>query len=330
MRNACQFICNQMGMTIVVDGQKDTEHIINSVLQKLAQAQSLIQTLTQQHLTEERVANMRQAYTSYITSATSLKGDKLSADSNAEDAQLALLSSEGRFESAIRDFPIPVVVVVWEGLSPLQPTLSSPTTADFNSMRTSKELQGRLRLLCLEAGAGLLFTNGQLERNTGFLRKYLLHRLYPSHLAMSLQIEDQSNPTASVSNNNTPVKAAPAQTSAQPLIFVPAGFDTANLIEISTREKATEKRSLQYHLQLYQQSQLQSPQNSLLGTPLPSLSTASTVSSVDSDLQELESEQEWLTSLQRFLSQGTQHVLFFFFPSLLMYYFYFSDPNALL
>lgn len=53
----------------------------------------------------------------------------------------------------------------------------------------AKELQGRLRALCLQCGAALIYTSADKATNIATLRKYMYHRLYPEVVPNDLMIE---------------------------------------------------------------------------------------------------------------------------------------------
>jgi hypothetical protein len=58
-------------------------------------------------------------------------------------------------------------------------------------MKQARELQGRLRSICLEVGAALVFTSAGAkdQTNCAALKKYLLHRLYPEQVSTELALE---------------------------------------------------------------------------------------------------------------------------------------------
>ena len=80
-------------------------------------------------------------------------------------------------------------------------------------MKSFKSLQGSVRSLCLDAGAGLVYTSATTDLNCSKLQKYMLHSLYAESfkLSLSVNIEDGIG-TA----------------------FVPAGKDSAELINATT------------------------------------------------------------------------------------------------
>jgi len=60
---------------------------------------------------------------------------------------------------------------------------------EAGAINSAKELQGRLRGLCLQFGAGLVYTSANKSSNVVSLRKYMYHRLYPEVIPNNLVIE---------------------------------------------------------------------------------------------------------------------------------------------
>ena len=60
---------------------------------------------------------------------------------------------------------------------------------EAGAISSAKELQGRLRGLCLQFGAGLVYTSVNKMTNVVSLRKYMYHRLYPEVIPNNLVIE---------------------------------------------------------------------------------------------------------------------------------------------
>ena len=67
-------------------------------------------------------------------------------------------------------------------------TLTS-TTQDINQMNSNKIIQGKIRAICLQFGAGLIYTSAEKAVNVSLLRKYIAHRLYPEALLMEMSIQ---------------------------------------------------------------------------------------------------------------------------------------------
>lgn len=63
---------------------------------------------------------------------------------------------------------------------------------DAVAAKAAKELQGKLRAICLEVGAALIYTSSlEVENliNCGTLQRYCSHRLYPESIPMTLSIQ---------------------------------------------------------------------------------------------------------------------------------------------
>jgi dynein light intermediate chain 1 len=132
-------------------------------------------------------------------------------------------------------------------------------------VRRAREVQGQLRALCIQFGAGLLFTSAEKETNCAELKKYILHRLYPSLMSMELEIEDSVEKC-----------------------FIPAGFDRPELISISTGLKETEI-NVAFDPNTYDLRE-------------DGKMNASTEDVIASNGQ-LESEDDWLVGLQSYIRQ---------------------------
>jgi chlorite dismutase len=110
--------------------------------------------------------------------ARSTKGAATAAPAENEGAEE---SSEDAFRSEY--FGVPIIVVGTKA-----DTLIADTAP---SMKQARELQGRLRSICLEVGAALVFTSAGAkdQTNCAALKKYLLHRLYPEQVSAELALE---------------------------------------------------------------------------------------------------------------------------------------------
>ena len=63
---------------------------------------------------------------------------------------------------------------------------------DAVAAKAAKDLQGKLRAICLEVGAALIYTSSlEVENliNCGTLQRYCSHRLYPEAIPMTLNIQ---------------------------------------------------------------------------------------------------------------------------------------------
>ena len=67
-------------------------------------------------------------------------------------------------------------------------TLTS-TTQDINQLNSNKIIQGKIRAICLQFGASLIYTSAEKAVNVPMLRKYIAHRLYPEALPMVVSIQ---------------------------------------------------------------------------------------------------------------------------------------------
>lgn len=70
-------------------------------------------------------------------------------------------------------------------------------TDDAIAAKAAKELQGKLRAICLESGAALIYTSSlEVENliNCGTLQRYCSHRLYPEAIPMTLNIQVRQLP----------------------------------------------------------------------------------------------------------------------------------------
>jgi len=140
---------------------------------------------------------------------------------------------------------------------------------DATAMKRLKDVQGEIRSICLQVGAGLLYISTEKESDVTRLHTYLLHRLYPEIFNSQLRIEDG-------------IKE----------VCIPAGLDTTDLIHISTGVPAEEIRGLVLDLE------------GDVDTVIESSETVS-VSSNTGEVVELEDEQSWLAMLHSYIDQVT-------------------------
>ena len=62
-------------------------------------------------------------------------------------------------------------------------------SGDLGTMKAFKSLQGSLRSICLNYGAGLMYTSASGDLNCTKLQKYILHSLYEDDIKVSLNVE---------------------------------------------------------------------------------------------------------------------------------------------
>ncbi|RYH31679.1 hypothetical protein EON65_02205 [archaeon] len=200
-------------------------------------------------------------YLQYLLSARMSKGTALETGEGV--AQHEELSGRARYEFAAESFPFPIVVAGY--------SVDQVDANNVSQMKSMRELQGRLRSLCLEVGAALVFTSFEQEASSVQLRRYILHRLYPEHITMELRINDKIHNT-----------------------FIPSGFDTPDLISLSSGVKvekdavsgfvsSAEKRVADWANELKERQQ----------RVVPTIAPYTTI----------ESEEDWLQSLHGFISK---------------------------
>jgi len=234
-----------------------------------------------------------------------LSGPGIDADSAAAGTAM---------DFVVENFAVPIIVVglgVDKAVASTGSQVAGPAAAPnmsgaAYSAKLYRELQGQLRAVCLEVGAALLFPSS--SRNDGHstatnmttaataaagsdagsgavsqpaptlqqagnefqeLKRYLLHRIYPNQIAME-----------ALALNDSKLECT----------FIPSGFDTLDLIRISTPglefhegEFRGKFPTLQEQVQQQQQQQQQSPQ--------------------DLDVEAAENEQDWLARLELFISE---------------------------
>lgn len=129
-------------------------------------------------------AASKQALLQYVKTARIKKG-KAAKDAEEAEPALEALSSEDLF---IQDhFALPILVVGNKA-----DTVVADTSA---AMKQARELQGRVRSICLEVGAALVYTSSTTAASTGagnntaVLKSYVMHRLYPDQISMELSLE---------------------------------------------------------------------------------------------------------------------------------------------
>lgn len=109
-----------------------------------------------------------------VNKATTEEGAESDHTDSAADVETTFMSEH---------FSLPIIVVGTK-----VDTVPVDSSAD---MKRAKEVQGRIRAMCLEAGAALVYTStvGPSTTNCSELKKYLIHRLYPDQIGTELSIE---------------------------------------------------------------------------------------------------------------------------------------------
>ena len=146
-------------------------------------------------------------------------------------------------------------------------------TADINVMKTFKSLQGSIRAICLDCQATVIYTSAASELNCIKLQKYILSTLYKDDLKISLElcIEDGIGSA-----------------------FVPAGLDSEDLISIATGVTVSDI--------LADLKESQGAFDSAGPQDHHANDGPSNSSSESMAMLSIESEQEWLAKLKKFVS----------------------------
>lgn len=164
-----------------------------------------------------RAATGRHAH--HLANARRNKGAVSGADDEAAAAAAAASSSSSTSSSAAplwQTLGVPIIVVGTRA------DHSSAVATDVSALKQSQQLQGQMRLLCLQVGAALVYTtsadannssssnsssgsgsnnnssgsssnssSGEGSGNLALLKRYLTHRLYPEALAVpDLHVEE--------------------------------------------------------------------------------------------------------------------------------------------
>lgn len=189
--------------------------------------------------------------------------EKTPEERAAEDALRA--AETIKYEFIKKYFGMPIVVVGCKS--------DLIAMDDAESVRSSRELQAKIRAMCLEVGAALVFSSTYIDTNLPTMKKYIEHRLYPENLLLQDQqgelcMEDKINET-----------------------FIPAGFDTLELIKYSTglTDEALEPGRFRTTFNAEEIKEIKDTSDHK-ERPMPA-----TI--------EIESEQEWLGGLYSFVTQ---------------------------
>ena len=145
---------------------------------------------------------------------------------------------------------------------------------DVSSSRKAKETQSKLRAICLQTNCALIYTSAVKNINCQKLGKYIMHRLYHDIIPFpDLSIEDGTDN-----------------------IFIPAGFDTKDLISIATGvpDISIQSIDLDKPISFEEDNQRKLAASSSRQYEVP-----------NNQVVEIESEDEWIAGLQNFISQVT-------------------------
>lgn len=146
---------------------------------------------------------------------------------------------------------------------------------DVASSRKAKEIQSQLRAICLHANSALIYTSVIKNINCQKLGKYIMHRLYHDVIPFNdLGIED------GIDN-----------------IFIPTGFDTKDLISISTGVTLSNMEIVDLDKQISSDEDNQRKLNFLFPKNIENVSS--------NQIVDIESEEEWISGLQSFINQVT-------------------------
>lgn len=132
-------------------------------------------------LTDEQRQSLRRSYAHYLSTAR-LQGAQNDTLSDADSEEM-IAAQTTKSPLAVDRFYAPIVVVGCKS--------DLLNLHDIAVVRSLKELQGKMRIVCLEAGAALLFSAREKEetaKNASLLREYVVHRLYSDKIAMDLSI----------------------------------------------------------------------------------------------------------------------------------------------
>eukprot|EP01039_Chlorochromonas_danica_P007059 gene7059-7807_t len=246
-----QHLMNDPVMLVIVLDVNQGEEAVASLKKWLGLLAPLI-AKHYNHLSSDAAEKKKKQFLHYLLTARVSKGSLL--DSTYEEGEL---SGRTRYEVALDHFALPILVVGCK--------VDLVDTNNIVAMKSLRELQGYLRFLCLEAGATLAFTSSTSssdgESSISHLRRYILHRLCPEQIAMDLKLQDKL-----------------------PYTFIPAGFDTVDLINLSVSIKV-EKEALRNYLASVQEN-LKVTEKSTSSDFLPPASFAT-----------IEAEQDWLQTL---------------------------------
>ncbi len=148
---------------IGLDTSKSEENCISSLQNWL----KLIQTFLHSTVIEtSKLTRLQNCLSAYLQA---LKTDKL-------------ILTDPLSQSVKHNFGVPIVVV---GCKSDIITVNN----NFTTLTAAKELQAKLRTICLQFGAALIYTSVEKNTNIALLRKYIIHRLYSDDISLPLSID---------------------------------------------------------------------------------------------------------------------------------------------
>jgi hypothetical protein len=142
--------------------------------------------------------------TSYLNGLSKEKKLQLNNNKNNNTENIESNTNITENENDSSKFVIPVIVVACKS--------DLLISNDIIANKKSKEIQGKLRYICLEIGASLIYSSSSNDVNCSKLKKYLLYSLYPSI----------------INNNYQAIEEGIDQ------CFIPTGCDSKTLIANST------------------------------------------------------------------------------------------------
>ena len=149
-------------------------------------------------------------------------------------------------------------------------------SGDLGTMKSFKSLQGSLRSICLEYGAALIYTSVNADLNCVKLQKYILHALYKDEMKINMNVEIEEG----IGN-----------------AFVPTALDSPERIFAATGIKLNdvlEKYNETAHISMFEKLSLNDSSNEKKD------STGDVA--IKEIEQSLESEQDWLSRLKKFVA----------------------------
>lgn len=169
------------------------------------------------------------------------------------------LEEDIKFDFIRKFYGVPIVVVACKS-----------DCVVMDELKGARELQGKIRSMCLDVGAALVYCSTYIDTNLPQLKKYIEHRLYPENTLLQVQqgelmMEDKVNET-----------------------FIPAGYDTCDLIKYSTGVTDSQNK--------FRVNFDESKINEIIDT-------ADRSETLAVDTLDIESEQAWLTGLYQFVTK---------------------------
>ena len=169
---------------IGIDLTKSEQEIIQSLEKWLYKVYTFTKTLLNN--TNKNTNNHKESQEQLIRYLKYIKLSKLQSNTNTVNRSISTVT-----DSDLADIDLdlkvnagcPIIVIGCKA-----DTLTS-TTQDINQMNSNKMIQGKIRAICLQFGAGLIYTSAEKAVNVSLLRKYIAHRLYPEALPMEMSIQ---------------------------------------------------------------------------------------------------------------------------------------------